>query len=283
MMAYSPIPRPSPHRSRQSVSKQLILMFRPHGAPRVCHLRPLALSSTTSKPVSGSTAVAAVSTVPALAPAARAARVVDDSQLGDGARQAPSAPSTPSAAAHSADSAAPAHEHAHDDVPRLTLRPWRPLLHNLRPSRLPGLSGHLWRFLPPASPHCPLQARGNKTKTTVKLSDLPQGLIQPRASQLASPSPPLDPLPQDEPAYPTVVLQARQNMRKFENCVLLTRVGGFYELYFEHADDYGPLLNLKVATKKTNAGPVPMVSWTQNLYQTSTTPARTCSDAHKHP
>ncbi|KAL6403636.1 protein like protein 1 [Ilyonectria robusta] len=227
-------------------------MFRPHGAPRVCHLRPLAPSSAASKLDSVSTAIAAVSTVPALAPVARAARVVDAPQLGDGARQAPSA------AAHSADSASPAHEHAHDDVPRLTLRPWRPLLHSLRPSRLPGLSGHLWRFLPPASPHCLLQARGNKTKTTVKLSDLPQGLIQPRASQLSSPSPPLDPLPQDELAYPTVVLQARRNMRKFENCVLLTRVGGFYELYFEHADDYGPLLNLKVATKKTNAGPVPM-------------------------
>jgi DNA mismatch repair ATPase MutS len=48
-------------------------------------------------------------------------------------------------------------------------------------------------------------------------------------------------------------------MRKFENCVLLTRVGGFYELYFEHADEFGPLLNLKVAQKPTKAGPVPMV------------------------
>lgn len=48
-------------------------------------------------------------------------------------------------------------------------------------------------------------------------------------------------------------------MRKFENCVLLTRVGGFYELYFEHAEEFGPLLNLKVAQKKTNAGPVSMV------------------------
>jgi DNA mismatch repair ATPase MutS len=55
------------------------------------------------------------------------------------------------------------------------------------------------------------------------------------------------------------VLQARSNMRKFENCVLLTRVGGFYELYFEHAEDFGPLLNLKVAQKRTNAGNVPMV------------------------
>jgi DNA mismatch repair ATPase MutS len=41
--------------------------------------------------------------------------------------------------------------------------------------------------------------------------------------------------------------------------VLLTRVGGFYELYFEQADEYGPLLNLKVSQKKTNVGPVSMV------------------------
>jgi DNA mismatch repair ATPase MutS len=65
---------------------------------------------------------------------------------------------------------------------------------------------------------------------------------------------------QDELPYPTVVLQARRNMDRFDNCVLLTRVGGFYELYFEHAEEYGPLLNIKVASKKTNAGPVPMVS-----------------------
>ena len=97
-----------------------------------------------------------------------------------------------------------------------------------------------------------LQSRGKKTKSTINLQDLPQGTL------------PVDPLPleeaQDEPAYPTVVLQARRNMQKFDNCVLLTRVGGFYELYFEHAEEYGPLLNLKVASKKTSAGPVPMVS-----------------------
>ena len=104
-------------------------------------------------------------------------------------------------------------------------------------------SGHL---LLPA-----FQSRGKKTKTTVKLDELPQGVIQSEA------------LPQDdegpiEPAYPTVVLQAKQNMQKFDNCILLTRVGGFYELYFQHAEEFGPLLNLKVASKKTNAGPVPM-------------------------
>ncbi|KAK7431038.1 MutS protein 1 [Neonectria magnoliae] len=186
-----------------------------------------------------------------------------------------------------------AHQHAHDDVSRLTSRPSssvisshpssfssssyscrvpypRPSLRNLHPPQprpgRPGLSAPLARFLPPASPHCQfLQTRGKKTKTTVKLSDLPQGLIQsrpaPSPSPPSPPSQPLDPLPQDEPAYPTVVLQARQNMRKFDNCVLLTRVGGFYELYFEHAEEYGPLLNLKVASKRTNAGPVPMAGF----------------------
>ncbi|KAJ3496123.1 hypothetical protein NLG97_g2887 [Lecanicillium saksenae] len=97
------------------------------------------------------------------------------------------------------------------------------------------------------------QARGKKTKTTVQLSDLPQGAVH------------ADPLPAEEqntaPAYPTVVLQARRNMDKFDNCVLLTRVGGFYELYFEHADEYAPLLNLKLASKKTSAGPVAMAGF----------------------
>lgn len=89
--------------------------------------------------------------------------------------------------------------------------------------------------------------RGIKTQTTVKLDDLPQGLL------------PLEPLPleQDEntPVYPHVVQQARNHMRKFDNCVLLTRVGGFYELYFEHAEEYGPLLNLKVASRQPSNAP----------------------------
>jgi len=96
-----------------------------------------------------------------------------------------------------------------------------------------------------------IQGRGKKTQTTLRLDELPQGPI---ASS--------EPLTQEErgPAYPTVLLQARRNIDKFDGCVLLTRVGGFYELYFEHADEYGPLLNLKVAQKKTSVGPVPMVN-----------------------
>lgn len=98
----------------------------------------------------------------------------------------------------------------------------------------------------------PGQIRGKKTRTTVKLQDLPQG-------PLGAPLEPLDD-GENQPAYPTVVMQARRNMQKFDDCVVLTRVGGFYELYFEHAEEYGPLLNLKVAQKKTNAGHVSMVN-----------------------
>lgn len=103
-----------------------------------------------------------------------------------------------------------------------------------------------------APPPSRVHFRGKKTKTVVKLSDLPQGVIQTESLPEQE--------PKNEPAYPTVVLQARRNMDKFDNCVLLTRVGGFYELYFEHADEFAPLLNLKLASKKTSAGPVPMVS-----------------------
>ncbi|CAK7227915.1 MutS protein 1 [Sporothrix curviconia] len=118
-----------------------------------------------------------------------------------------------------------------------------------------------------------------KTRTVVRLEDLPQGIVLPAAAGQADRPEDQDhestaesgfsapPLPSGEhaaatgPAYPTVVLQARRNMHKFANCVLLTRVGGFYELYFEHAQELGPLLNIKVASKKTNAGPVPMAGF----------------------
>lgn len=107
------------------------------------------------------------------------------------------------------------------------------------------------------------QIRGKRTRTVVSLDDLPQGLVRAGSPPAASPPGEHDEAPAAAaaaPSYPTVVLQARRNMQRFDNCVLLTRVGGFYELYFEHADEYGPLLNLKVAQKKTAAGPVPMVT-----------------------
>lgn len=92
--------------------------------------------------------------------------------------------------------------------------------------------------------------RGAKTKTVIKANDLPQGGL-----------PPLPPDPSDDvptKAYPPVLQQHLNNIRKFPECVILTRVGDFYELYFDQVEQYAPLLNLKKAKRKTALGDVPM-------------------------
>ncbi|PLB36064.1 mismatch repair ATPase MSH1 [Aspergillus candidus] len=94
--------------------------------------------------------------------------------------------------------------------------------------------------------------RTAKTKSTVKLKDLPQGGLKLEPSNNVV---------EDAPRYPTVVQGHRNHMQKFHNCVVLTRVGGFYELYFEQAEELAPLLNLKLASKRTSAGPVPMAGF----------------------
>ncbi|KAL4872231.1 hypothetical protein BDV12DRAFT_162529 [Aspergillus spectabilis] len=104
----------------------------------------------------------------------------------------------------------------------------------------------------PASVFHHTQRRYAKTKSTVKLKDLPQGAVKLE---------PYQDVVDDGPRYPTVVQGHRNNMQKFKDCVVLTRVGGFYELYFEQAEEFAPLLNIKLASKKTNAGPVPMAGF----------------------
>ena len=69
---------------------------------------------------------------------------------------------------------------------------------------------------------CASPSRGVKTQATVRLDDLIDG--SPKAEAI------LPEIKDGVPEYPTVVAQARENMRKHENCVLLTRVGSFYEV-----------------------------------------------------
>lgn len=254
------LPLPSQNTRQQPISSPCSgRMVSPGSGIR--HLRPLA--SSTSKPVSALVSVSAtLDSMPLLAPA-----VASDRATAAAAAAASRAVVTTIAVATNARARADhrryRRHHHHSYHRLLELSPLTPLLQACH-----GLSTR--PLLSPPSPHLPLQVRGKKT-TTIRLSDLPQGLIQPTSPPPASSTSPTEPqdavsslpfpsLLRDTPAYPTVVLQARQNMDRFDNCVLLTRVGGFYELYFEHADEYGPLLNLKVASKKTNAGPVPMVS-----------------------
>lgn len=66
------------------------------------------------------------------------------------------------------------------------------------------------------------QSRGAKTKTAVKLKELTQGIIQTDCVPL--------PEEDEDPVYPTVVQGVKNNMVKFQNCVVLTRVGNFYEV-----------------------------------------------------
>ena len=103
-----------------------------------------------------------------------------------------------------------------------------------------------------------------------KLKDLEQGsLTGPPLPQLEA---------EDAPQYPTTIQGARNNMIKFDKCLILTRVGNFYEvsysrpcairnvadlakLYFEQAEEFAALLNLKLAQKKTMLGPVSMAGF----------------------
>jgi len=50
---------------------------------------------------------------------------------------------------------------------------------------------------------------------------MPQGVIDADA---------LPPQNDTEPEYPPLLQQVRNNMLKFSHCVLVTRVGGFYEV-----------------------------------------------------
>jgi hypothetical protein len=65
--------------------------------------------------------------------------------------------------------------------------------------------------------------RGAKRKSTLTVKTVPQGSLPAKVAETVDES--------DGPAYPTVVQQARNNMRKFSHCVLLTRVGNFYEVF----------------------------------------------------
>ena len=67
-----------------------------------------------------------------------------------------------------------------------------------------------------------VQRRGAKSRATVQLDELSNSTTKACIG-----------LPEQENArstYPTVVQQALDNMRRYENCVLLTRVGSFYEV-----------------------------------------------------
>ncbi|KAI5366083.1 putative DNA mismatch repair protein MutS, core [Septoria linicola] len=97
------------------------------------------------------------------------------------------------------------------------------------------------------------QWRGAKTTTTVKASSLRQGVLPALSPQ------DLEAVP--EKTYPTVLQQHLNNVRKFKDCIVLTRVGDFYEMYFDQVEEFAPLVNLKVARRATTLGDVAMAGF----------------------
>ncbi|KAK9464096.1 muts domain V-domain-containing protein [Lipomyces oligophaga] len=94
---------------------------------------------------------------------------------------------------------------------------------------------------------------------------IPQGNLDPEpgSEDGAPPDPKSESTVESEvdKVYPTVLREVKNNMEKVPNCVLLTRVGSFYELYFEHAETYAPLLGLRLASRRTVHEQVPMAGF----------------------
>ena len=89
--------------------------------------------------------------------------------------------------------------------------------------------------------------RGAKRKSTIDLDSLPQGIL----TQDATP-PGLGNEVDDEVVYPTVIQQVRNNIRKFDDCVILTRVGGFYEVCCPCLPDQKSRLRRKQALSRAS-------------------------------
>ncbi|RMZ80183.1 hypothetical protein DV737_g3120, partial [Chaetothyriales sp. CBS 132003] len=92
--------------------------------------------------------------------------------------------------------------------------------------------------------------RGAKTVSRRKVKELQQGVVR------ADPLPELeDELVSAYPQYPPLLQGVRANMAKYPNCLLMTRVGNFYECYFQHAEECARLLNIKLTSRSSPKHP----------------------------
>lgn len=65
----------------------------------------------------------------------------------------------------------------------------------------------------------------------------------------------------DKNLLPPSLRQVRKIMDVHKNHVVLTQMGSFYELYFEHATQYAPKLNISLTSKKYSSGNVPFAGF----------------------
>ncbi|WFD33891.1 hypothetical protein MCUN1_000717 [Malassezia cuniculi] len=92
-------------------------------------------------------------------------------------------------------------------------------------------------YLPEAAPDAPPAKRGSKAQARHAASvDASEG-------------------------WPPLAQCVRENMRAFPGCMLLTRVGGFYESYFDQAPTLASKISIKLAARRWNNQTVPMAGF----------------------
>ncbi|KAG8838047.1 DNA mismatch repair ATPase msh1 [Serendipita sp. 400] len=102
---------------------------------------------------------------------------------------------------------------------------------------------------------------GRTKKTTLMTSDEPENetskktrtLRKSRAKKASEPPNKDNTLPKTE-----LALEIIRNLERFPHCLLLTRVGQFYESYFDQSMEIAKLLNIKLTSKSWGGNRVPM-------------------------
>ncbi|KAF9068002.1 muts domain V-domain-containing protein [Rhodocollybia butyracea] len=89
--------------------------------------------------------------------------------------------------------------------------------------------------------------RKKDTEANDAVPKKPKRVVKPKAVEAS------DGLPQG-----ILADEIRENLSKFPHCLLLTRVGNFYESYFDQAIEISKILNIKLASRKWGGGRVPM-------------------------
>ncbi|CAB11169.2 mitochondrial MutS protein Msh1 [Schizosaccharomyces pombe] len=117
-----------------------------------------------------------------------------------------------------------------------------------------------WRYI------FSLRSKSSFTKTWVPFTQIRNSSKSPKVGQKpilqGALGPPLDFIrPKEKVTLPPLLKEVSFQQKKFADCVLLTKVGNFYEMYFEQAEKIGPLLNLRVSKKKTSKSDVSMAGF----------------------
>ncbi|KAJ6604390.1 muts domain V-domain-containing protein [Mycena vulgaris] len=126
------------------------------------------------------------------------------------------------------------------------------------------------RRSPPPDEDAPAPKRSRKKKAPEPAEDDEEAPPRPKRAAKKKPEADAAPLKKprkrpkkdtdaDDAAAPKGGLgkEVQDNLKRFPHCILLTRVGKFYESYFDQANEVSRLLNIKLASRKWDGGTIP--------------------------